>query len=136
MSIHFASECTAPVLAVYERGDGGWRAVAQRRVPMDVVSVDAPVAIEPSQAWIVVRGGHDWYAGASELDWEILRFDGESLHLEVVGNWDDAMIADVDLDGTLEISFGGRRRQPWRPLLRPRESSRTSFAFHFTAIRT
>ena len=103
VSIHFASECTAPVLAVYERGDGGWRAVAQRRVPMDVVSVDAPVAIEPSQAWIVVRGGHDWYAGASELDWEILRFDGESLHLEVVGNWDDAMIADVDLDGTLEI---------------------------------
>ena len=102
VSIHFASECTAPVLAVYERGDGGWRAVAQRHVPLDVVSIVAPVAIEPSQAWIVVRGGHDWNAGANESEWEILRFDGEFLHVEG-GDWRDAMIADVDLDGALEI---------------------------------
>ena len=94
---------SAPVLAVYERRDSGWRAVTQRPVQMDVVSAISAVDIEPLQAWIVVRGVDDYNIGANEPEWEILRFNGESLHVEGVGNWRDAMIADVDLDGTLEI---------------------------------
>ena len=52
VSISFASGCTAPVLAVYGRGDGGWRAVARRRVRIDALSAVAPAALEPSNAWI------------------------------------------------------------------------------------
>ena len=109
VSIHFASECTAPVLAVYERVDGGWRAVTQRHVLVDAVSAVAPVAVEPSHAWIVTRGVNDRVGDANEPRWEVLRFDGESLHVEVVENWLDATIADGDGDGRLEI-LGSRAR--------------------------
>ena len=96
-------ECRAPLLAVYEHGDGGWREVTQRRVGQDVVSVVAPADVELSQAWIVLRGVNDWNVGANVPHWEVLRFDGEFLHVELVGNWHNAMIADVDGDGALEI---------------------------------
>ena len=107
VSIRVASECTAPVLAVYEHDDGGWRAVTQRTVPIDDISVVAPVDIESLQAWLVVAGVDDHAADANEPLWEVLRFDGESLHVEVAESWLDAMIVDVDGDGTLEIV--GRR---------------------------
>ena len=35
--------------------------------------------------------------------WEVLRFDGESVREELVANWSDIMLVDVDLDGTVEI---------------------------------
>ena len=110
VSIGFTSNCTAPVLAVYERNDGDWRAVTQRRVWMDTVSVVAPVNIEPSQAWIVTRGVNHRNVDANEPLWDVLRFDGEALRVEIVENWLDAMILDVDLDGTLDI-FGSRARR-------------------------
>ena len=108
VSIHFASECTAPVLAVYEWVDSGWRAVTQRHVLIDDVSAVAAVDIEPSQAWLVVAGEDD-HVDANVRLWEILRFDGESLHVDVVENWLDAMIVDIDGDGTLEV-LGSRAR--------------------------
>ena len=110
VSIAFASNCTAPVLAVYKRNDGDWRAVTQRRVWMDAVSVVAPVNIEPSQAWIVTRGMNHRNVDANEPLWEVLRFDSEALGVEVVENWLDAMILDVDLDGALDI-LGSRGRR-------------------------
>ena len=59
-----------------------------------------PVAIEPAHAWIVGRGG----SGArGSSGWEILRFDGESLHVEVEAGWQEAEFVDVDDDGRLEI---------------------------------
>ena len=103
VSINFSSDCTAPVLAVYERRDGGWREVTQRRVVMDVVSVVAPVDVEPSQSWVVTRGMNNRNSGANEPRWEILRFDGEFLQVEVVGSQSDVMFTDVDLDGALEM---------------------------------
>ena len=110
VSIGFTSNCTARVLAVYERNDGDWRAVTQRRVWMDAVSVVAPVNIEPSQAWIVTRGVNHRNVDANEPLWEVLRFDGEALRVEVVENWLDAMILDVHLDGALDI-LGSRPRR-------------------------
>ena len=108
VSIHYASECTAPVLAVYERDDGGWRAVTQRTVPIADISVVAPVEIESSQAWLVVVGVADYHVDANEPLWKVLRFDGESLHVEVTANWLDVMVVDIDGDGSLEI-LGSRR---------------------------
>ena len=109
VSIHFASECTAPVLAVYERRESGWRAVTQRHVLIDEVSEAAPLTLEPSNAWIVTRGINHYHIGANDPLWEVLRFDGESLHVEVVENWLDAMLVDIDGDGTLEV-LGSRAR--------------------------
>ena len=103
VAITYNSDCRMPVLAVYEHGANGFRAVTQRRVRMAVVSVIAPVDLEPSQAWIVTRGVNDWNVGANVPHWEIVRFDGQFLHLDVVGNWLDAMIDDVDGDGAREI---------------------------------
>ena len=103
VAINYSSDCRVPVLAVYENGDGGWREVTQRRVGQNVVSVVAPTDVELSQAWIVTRGVNGWNVGANVLHWEVLRFDGEFLHVELVGNWQDAMIAVVDGDGEREI---------------------------------
>ena len=103
VSIGYASGCAASVLAVYERRDGGWRAVAQRRVTIDTASAAAPVALEPSNAWIVTRGVQRHGDGVGASRWEVLRFDGESLRVEAAKRWLDAMIADIDGDGALEI---------------------------------
>ena len=59
-----------------------------------------PVAIEPAHAWIVVQGGSGARASPG---WEILRFDGESLHVEVEAGWHEAEFVDIDDDGRLEI---------------------------------
>ena len=103
VAIAYSSDCRAPVLVVYEHGEGGWREVTQRRLRQDVVSDVAPVDVEPSQAWIVTRGVADWSVGANVPYWDVLRFDGEFLHVELVGNWQDAMFAEVDGDGGQEI---------------------------------
>ena len=58
------------------------------------------MTIEPGHAWIAGRGN----SGARGTPgWEILRFDGEALHLEVYENWHEARFVDVDDDGSLEI---------------------------------
>ena len=98
-----SNDCTVPLLAIYEHADGTWRDVTQIQVLLDVVSTVGPVDIEPSQAWIVARGVNERSMGANDPHWDIVRFDGEFLHVEDDGNWQDAMITDVDAEGALEI---------------------------------
>ena len=98
--------CTKPVLVVHARRDGAWREVAHYVVPrMETVSVVAPVEVEPSQAWIVIRGFDEHAPGTGDGApfWQLLRFDGDSLHIEVEGYWRGFMIADVDGDGAGEF---------------------------------
>lgn len=38
--------------------------------------------------------------------WEVLRFDGAALNIELLDNWVEVMLADVDGDGTLEVLVG------------------------------
>ena len=88
-----------PAVLVWERTGSGWREVAGHRLGYDVGAV-APVRVEPTHAWMIAKGR----SGARGLpSWEVLRFDGESVKLEIHGGWSDVMLVDVDLDGTLEI---------------------------------
>ncbi|MDE2905358.1 MAG: hypothetical protein OXQ28_04650, partial [Acidobacteriota bacterium] len=93
------SEFTAWEILVFEHG-GGWREVARHELGYHIPGSVAPARIEPAHAWMVANGA----SGARGTPtWEVLRFDGESLHLEVVDHWFDVMLVDVDGDGTLEI---------------------------------
>ena len=66
---------------VWERTGGGWRGVAGHRLGYDVGAV-APVRIEPTHAWMIAQGR----SGARGLPtWEVLRFDGETVALDVDG---------------------------------------------------
>ena len=85
-------------IVVYERSGRGWREVARRRSRSHYYTAAVPVRIEPANAWIVAKG-----AVGRVPTWEVLRFDGESVHEELVGNWADIMLFDVDLDGIFEI---------------------------------
>ena len=76
--------------------------MAGHRLGYDLGAV-APVRVEPAHAWMIAEGG----SGARGLPtWEVLRFDGEAVKLDVYGGWFDIML--VDVDGTLEI-LGGER---------------------------
>ena len=88
-----------PTVLVWERTGSGWREVAGHRLGYDLGAV-APVRVEPARAWMIAKGA----SGARGLPtWEVLRFDGESVKLEIDGGWSDVMLVDVDLDGALEI---------------------------------
>ena len=85
-------------IVVYERSGRGWREVARRRSRSHYYTAAVPVRIEPANAWIVAKG-----AVGRVPTWEVLRFAGESVHEELVRNWADIMLFDVDLDGIFEI---------------------------------
>ena len=85
-------------IVVYERSGRGWREVARRRSRSHYYTAAVPVRIEPANAWIVAKG-----AVGRVPTWEVLRFDGESVHEELVRNWAAIMLFDVDLDGIFEI---------------------------------
>ena len=100
----FSSPDWADVLGVYERRGDGWVAVARYDIVQNH-SRAAVVDIEPSSAWIAILGANgSWAAPGLEL----LRFDGESLHRELVENslGFDFMFVDVDRDGIVELLAG------------------------------
>ena len=97
------SEITTWVVLVFEHRRGRWHEVARHELSYHIPGPVAPVRIEPSNAWMVANGG----SGARGAPtWEVLRFDGTALRIEVLDNWVEVMLVDVDGDGTLEVLGG------------------------------
>ena len=97
----FSSPYWADVLGVYERSGDDWATVARYDIVQNHPRA-AIVDIEPSGAWIAILGVNgSWVVPGLEL----LRFDGESLHRELVQNSRgfNFMFVDVDRDGIMEL---------------------------------
>ena len=97
------SEITTWVVLVFEHSRGRWRAVARHELSYHIPGPVAPVRIERASAWMVANGG----SGARGAPvWEVLRFDGAALNIELLDNWVEVMLVDVDGDGTFEVLGG------------------------------
>ena len=99
-------------VAIYTQANGDWRELARQEFPSDDPAVAAPdfvaegslnqVQIEPSHTWLVLEGG----AGAHSGVFELLDFDGQTLHVQVNGFSSSpgvGTIQDVNGDGVPDV---------------------------------
>ena len=106
-------------VAIFTKDDAGWRELARidldQRPAEDTLLVEPlpdyihsggvqQVAIEPSRVWLTVDGG----AGAHSGTFQVLSFDGRTLHLELASSAASpgaGFIADVNQDGQNDVVF-------------------------------
>ncbi|HEY8477485.1 MAG TPA: hypothetical protein VIN09_11530 [Chloroflexota bacterium] len=92
-------------VALAARDDGGWRALSLARLECpDFLGPDAvaPARVDEQRLWLEVRGG----AGAHGGCYDLLRFDGQTLHVTASANHsgpDVARLQDLNGDGTPEL---------------------------------
>ena len=93
----FSSPYWADVLGVYERRGDDWATVARYDIVQNH-SRAAIVDVEPSGVWIAILGAN---GSRAVPGLELLRFDGESLHRELVQNDKGFAFMFVDVDRAL-----------------------------------
>ena len=99
-------------VAIYTQANGNWQELARQEFSSDDPTVAAPdyvgdgglaqVQIEPSHTWLALEGG----AGAHSGVFELLDFDGQTLHVQVNGFSSSpgvGTIQDVNGDGVPDV---------------------------------
>ena len=99
-------------VAIYTQANGNWQELARQEFSSDDTTVAAPdyvgdgglaqVQIEPSHTWLALEGG----AGAHSGVFELLDFDGQTLHVQVNGFSSSpgvGTIQDVNGDGVPDV---------------------------------